>query len=103
MNIKINSKCNVDLNVKFQILKHFFFFKGENLWVLGLSEGFLHIESKNIIHKREKTGFYENSMFSQKTLLRMRSSYLTKVLECIKDYQNSIKIGTIQLENTEKI
>ena len=76
----------------------FFFFKGENLWVLGLSEGFLHIESKNIIHKREKTGFYENSMFSQKTLLRMRSSYLTKSLrvytrlsELNKNRNNSIR------------
>ena len=92
-----------------------FFLKGENLWVLGLSEGFLHIESKNIIHKREKTGFYKNSMFSQmkdsvknEKQLRVWRNYLqvthlTKVLECIKDYQKSIKIGTIQLENSEKI
>lgn len=92
-----------------------FFLKGENLSVLGLSEGFLHIESKNIIHKREKIGFYENSMFSQtkdsvknEKQLRVWRNYLqvthlTKVLECIKDYQNSIKIGTIQLENAEKI
>ena len=33
----------------------------------------------------------------------LQVTHLTKVLECIKNYQNSIKIGTIQLENGEMI
>ena len=27
---------------------------GKNVWVLGLGEGFLHVESKNIIHERRE-------------------------------------------------
>ena len=65
--------------------------------------------------KKEKIGFYENSIFSyMKDSVKdemklqvwrnyLQVTHLTKVLECIKNFQNSIKIGTIQLENGEMI
>ena len=88
----------------------------ENLWILGFGKEVLHMRAETLLIK-EKIGFFQNSVFSyQKDSVKdekklwvwrnyLQVTHLTKVLylECIKNYQNSIKIGTIQLENGGKI
>lgn len=78
-------------------------------------KAFNTLRGKTLLIKKEKIGFYENSIFSymkdsvkdEKKLQVWRNylqvTHLTKVLECIQTYQNSIKIGTIQRENGEMI
>ena len=79
-------------------------------------KAFYTLRAKILFMKEEKIGLYKNSIFSymkytsvkdEKQLRVWRNylqvTHLTKVLKCIKDYQKSIKIGTIQLENAEKI
>ena len=78
-------------------------------------KAFYTLRAKTLLIKKEKIGFYKNSIFSyMKDSVKdemklqvwrnyLQVTHLTKVLEYIKNYQNSIKIRTIQLENGEKL
>lgn len=49
--IKINSKWNTDLNMKYTAFRKI----GENLQYLGLGRG-LRLDTKSMTHKRKKNG-----------------------------------------------